>query len=64
MTNDPELLEEVMELNEKLEDLETEQDWMKFRKENQITFKELEKYDEFNRVNKLFISVRIRKSCS
>ncbi|ODN01082.1 Iron-sulfur cluster co-chaperone protein HscB, mitochondrial [Orchesella cincta] len=41
MTSDPEFLEEVMELNERLEEINSEGDWKDFRNQNEETLKEI-----------------------
>ncbi|CAL8143894.1 unnamed protein product [Orchesella dallaii] len=41
MTSDPEFLEEVMELNERLEEINSEPDWKEFRNQNEETLKEI-----------------------
>lgn len=42
MTSDPEFLEEVMELNERLEEISSEKDWLEFRSENEATMKQIQ----------------------
>lgn len=41
MTNDPEFLEEVMELNERLIEISSEKDWKDFRNQNVETMKQI-----------------------
>lgn len=44
MTNDPEFLETVMELNEQLETIEARESWEEFEKENKKTMMKIERF--------------------